>query len=126
MSSASSSSWSGHGSVLASTPGSSQAGDQSSVSGQGAESLEATKRTRLRMARAESRWSDEKMGQVEIGVAGCEVDLRRGDTQVTKVCAESLHPSAWPSKTSGVWRMPLSWDVAAVLWTCPLVCLAIC
>ena len=77
MSSASSSSWSGHGSVLASTAGSSQAGDQSSVSGQGAESLEASQRTRLRMARAESRWSDEEMGQVEIDVVGCEVDLRR-------------------------------------------------
>ena len=52
---------SGHGSAHSSESGSSQARNQSSVSGKGGASLVATRPTRRKMARAESRWSDDEL-----------------------------------------------------------------
>ena len=57
----SSSPWSEHGLAQSVASGSSQAGHQSSFSGDGGESLKATKRRHLWMARAKSRRSDEQM-----------------------------------------------------------------
>ena len=64
------------------------------------ESPEKTNRTHLKVARAESRWSDEEMrqGQFENNLVGSAVGDPRDH------CA--LHPPTGSSKTTRVKRMP--------------------
>ena len=77
--------------------GSSQAGLQSSVSGEGGA------QNGTRAVTVTKRCAEPMRDLMSLGM---KWELRRWEMQVTKARAESAHPLGWPSKTTGVKRMP--------------------
>ena len=86
------------------------------ATGSGRASKKATSRTRCRMARAESRWSDEKnaLSQFEIDVAWC---VERGGAESCDQVGGRVSPASGMSVTHHrVKRRPFRWHRLTVSW----------